>query len=101
VIRLLFQELLGGLYWTKSLRRYIKNLPSPLPRPVHPAQQDELLCSTGHGSGDGSAVDEGALMSQLYTALKDFDGLEEIDRALGIPGLVEQVRSHSFFLLFL
>lgn len=30
-------------------------------------------------------------MSQLYTALKDFDGLEEIDRALGIPALVEQV----------
>ncbi|XP_075936806.1 nuclear receptor coactivator 2 isoform X4 [Anarhichas minor] len=59
-------------------------------RPVHSAQQDELLCSTGHGSGEGSGVDEGALMSQLYTALKDFDGLEEIDRALGIPGLVEQ-----------
>ena len=32
-------------------------------------------------------------MSQLYTALKDFDGLEELDRALGIPALVEQVRS--------
>lgn len=31
-------------------------------------------------------------MSQLYTALKDFDGLEEIDRALGIPALIEQVR---------
>ncbi|XP_068437606.1 nuclear receptor coactivator 2 isoform X1 [Clinocottus analis] len=62
-------------------------------RPVHPAQQDELLCSTGHGSSDGSGVDEGALMSQLYTALKDFDGLEEIDRALGIPGLVEQNQS--------
>lgn len=30
-------------------------------------------------------------MSQLYTALKDFDGLEELDRALGIPALVEQV----------
>ncbi|KAM6907956.1 nuclear receptor coactivator 2 isoform 3-T4 [Lycodopsis pacificus] len=59
-------------------------------RPVHSVQQDELLCSTGHGSGEGSGVDEGALMSQLYTALKDFDGLEEIDRALGIPGLVEQ-----------
>lgn len=36
-------------------------------------------------------MDEGALMSQLYSALKDFDGLEEIDRALGIPALVEQV----------
>uniref|UniRef100_A0A8C9YWZ7 Nuclear receptor coactivator n=1 Tax=Sander lucioperca TaxID=283035 RepID=A0A8C9YWZ7_SANLU len=62
-------------------------------RPVHSVPQDELLCSTGHGSGDGSAVDEGALMSQLYTALKDFDGLEEIDRALGIPALVEQNQS--------
>lgn len=58
-----------------------------VPRTVHAAPQDDLLCSTG----DGSAVDEGALMSQLYTALKDFDGLEEIDRALGIPALVEQV----------
>lgn len=64
----------------------------PLSRAVHSAPQDDL-CSTGLGSGDGSAVDEGALMSQLYTALKDFDGLEEIDRALGIPALVEQVRS--------
>lgn len=60
---------------------------------MHSAPQDDLLCSTGLASGDGSAVDEGALMSQLYTALKDFDGLEEIDRALGIPALVEQVRS--------
>ncbi|XP_044031523.1 nuclear receptor coactivator 2 isoform X1 [Siniperca chuatsi] len=59
-------------------------------RPVHSAPQDDLLCSTGLISGDGSGVDEGALMSQLYTALKDFDGLEEIDRALGIPALVEQ-----------
>lgn len=39
-------------------------------------------------------------MSQLYTALKDFDGLEELDRALGIPALVEQVSSSSS-LLFL
>ncbi|XP_053198712.1 nuclear receptor coactivator 2 [Scomber japonicus] len=62
-------------------------------RPLHSAPQDDLLCSTGHGSGEGSAVDEGALMSQLYTALKDFDGLEEIDRALGIPALIEQTQS--------
>ncbi|XP_038583441.1 nuclear receptor coactivator 2 isoform X3 [Micropterus salmoides] len=62
-------------------------------RPVHSAPQDDLLCSTGLSSGDGSGVDEGALMSQLYTALKDFDGLEEIDRALGIPALVEQSQS--------
>lgn len=59
---------------------------------MHPAPQDDLLCSTGINPGDGSGVDEGALMSQLYSALKDFDGLEEIDRALGIPALVEQVR---------
>uniref|UniRef100_A0A8C9V4P0 Nuclear receptor coactivator n=1 Tax=Scleropages formosus TaxID=113540 RepID=A0A8C9V4P0_SCLFO len=45
------------------------------------------LCPTG--AGDGSA-DEGALLNQLYTVLKDFDGLEEIDRALGIPALVNQ-----------
>ncbi|XP_034428051.1 nuclear receptor coactivator 2 isoform X3 [Hippoglossus hippoglossus] len=56
-------------------------------RPVHSAPQDDLLCSTGLSSGEGSGVDEGALMSQLYTALKDFDGLEELDRALGIPAL--------------
>ncbi|KAM9333422.1 nuclear receptor coactivator 2 isoform 2-T3 [Pholidichthys leucotaenia] len=55
--------------------------------------QDDLLSNTALNSGDGSAVDEGALMSQLYTALKDFDGLEEIDRALGIPALVEQRQS--------
>uniref|UniRef100_A0A8C5HUJ7 Nuclear receptor coactivator n=1 Tax=Gouania willdenowi TaxID=441366 RepID=A0A8C5HUJ7_GOUWI len=40
-------------------------------------------------SGEAPGVDEGVLMSQLYTALKDFDGLEELDRALGIPALVE------------
>uniref|UniRef100_A0A3Q2QUW3 Nuclear receptor coactivator n=1 Tax=Fundulus heteroclitus TaxID=8078 RepID=A0A3Q2QUW3_FUNHE len=56
-----------------------------------PAQQDDL-CNPSLGA-DSGAVDEGALMSQLYTALKDFDGLEEIDRALGIPALVEQSQS--------
>ncbi|XP_029002334.1 nuclear receptor coactivator 2 isoform X2 [Betta splendens] len=59
----------------------------------HSAPQDELLCSTGLASDGGGGVDEGALMSQLYTALKDFDGLEELDRALGIPALVEQSQS--------
>lgn len=69
------------------------SLVSSILRPLHSAPQDELLCSAGLSTGDGSAVDEGALMSQLYTALKDFDGLEEIDRALGIPALIEQVSS--------
>lgn len=63
---------------------------------MHAAPQEDLLLGGGgHGSGEGVPVDEGVLMSQLYTALKDFDGLEEIDRALGIPSLVEQVRFHS------
>uniref|UniRef100_A0A8C5FR35 Nuclear receptor coactivator 2 n=1 Tax=Gadus morhua TaxID=8049 RepID=A0A8C5FR35_GADMO len=56
-------------------------------RSVYPGPQDELC---GGGPGDGAAADEGALLSQLYTVLKDFDGLEEIDRALGIPALVGQ-----------
>ncbi|KAM4544028.1 nuclear receptor coactivator 2 isoform 6-T9 [Fundulus diaphanus] len=58
-----------------------------------PAQQDDL-CNPSLGA-DSGAVDEGALMSQLYTALKDFDGLEEIDRALGIPALVEQASASN------
>ncbi|XP_064189129.1 nuclear receptor coactivator 2 isoform X2 [Anguilla rostrata] len=49
--------------------------------------QEEALCPPA--AADGPA-DEGALLSQLYTVLKDFDGLEEIDRALGIPALVSQ-----------
>ena len=39
--------------------------------------------------GEGPS-DEGALLNQLYSVLKDFEGLEEIDRALGIPTLVSQ-----------
>ncbi|XP_054893226.1 nuclear receptor coactivator 2 isoform X2 [Poeciliopsis prolifica] len=64
---------------------------TPFVNQNRPAQQDDLLCNPS--LDQGSAVDEGALMSQLYSALKDFDGLEEIDRALGIPALVEQSQS--------
>uniref|UniRef100_A0A9J8AMG9 Nuclear receptor coactivator n=1 Tax=Cyprinus carpio carpio TaxID=630221 RepID=A0A9J8AMG9_CYPCA len=46
--------------------------------------REDVLCPP---ASEGPA-DEGALLSQLYTVLKDFDGLEEIDRALGIPALV-------------
>ncbi|KAL6462950.1 hypothetical protein MHYP_G00293720 [Metynnis hypsauchen] len=61
----------------------------PLPfgnqsRPVYSTPQEDILCPA-----EGPA-DEGTLLNQLYTALKDFDGLEEIDRALGIPALVGQ-----------
>uniref|UniRef100_A0AAR2JBK9 Nuclear receptor coactivator 2 n=1 Tax=Pygocentrus nattereri TaxID=42514 RepID=A0AAR2JBK9_PYGNA len=66
----------------------------PLPfgnqsRPVYSTPQEDILCPA-----EGPA-DEGTLLNQLYTALKDFDGLEEIDRALGIPALVGQVQRCS------
>ncbi|NXW63867.1 NCOA2 protein, partial [Eurystomus gularis] len=48
---------------------------------------EDLLCN--HPSSE-SPSDEGALLDQLYMALRNFDGLEEIDRALGIPELVSQ-----------
>uniref|UniRef100_A0A8D0L2W7 Nuclear receptor coactivator n=1 Tax=Sphenodon punctatus TaxID=8508 RepID=A0A8D0L2W7_SPHPU len=48
---------------------------------------DEILCQ--HPSSE-SPSDEGTLLDQLYMALRNFDGLEEIDRALGIPELVSQ-----------
>ncbi|XP_057679713.1 nuclear receptor coactivator 2 isoform X4 [Corythoichthys intestinalis] len=59
-------------------------------RSLHPTPQEDLLCSMGLGGSEGGPVDEGALMSQLYTALKDCDGLEELDQMLGIPALIEQ-----------
>lgn len=49
---------------------------------------EELLCQ--HPASE-SPSDEGTLLDQLYMALRNFDGLEEIDRALGIPELVSQV----------
>ncbi len=54
---------------------------------MYSSSQEDVLCPP---ASEGPA-DEGALLSQLYKVLKDFDGLEEIDRALGIPGLVGQV----------
>ncbi|KAJ8413400.1 hypothetical protein AAFF_G00093960 [Aldrovandia affinis] len=56
-------------------------------RPAYSNPQEEALCPP---SATDSPADEGALLNQLYTVLKDFDGLEEIDRALGIPALVSQ-----------
>lgn len=56
---------------------------------MYSASQEDVLLP----SGPEGQPDEGALLNQLYSALKDFDGLEEIDRALGIPALVGQVES--------
>ncbi|KAK7123871.1 hypothetical protein R3I93_022093 [Phoxinus phoxinus] len=55
---------------------------------IYSSSQEDVL---GPPPSEGPS-DEGALLSQLYTVLKDFDGLEEIDRALGIPALVGQAQ---------
>uniref|UniRef100_A0A8C7TT63 Nuclear receptor coactivator n=1 Tax=Oncorhynchus mykiss TaxID=8022 RepID=A0A8C7TT63_ONCMY len=62
-------------------------------RQVYGNLQEEALCPPSR-PGEGP-LDGEALLSQLYSVLKDFDGLEEIDRALGIPTLVSQLISIS------
>uniref|UniRef100_A0A3B3WS33 Nuclear receptor coactivator n=1 Tax=Poecilia mexicana TaxID=48701 RepID=A0A3B3WS33_9TELE len=42
------------------------------------------------GSGSEGQTDEGALLNQLCSVLKDYEGLEEIDKMLGIPTLAGQ-----------
>ena len=42
--------------------------------------------------GPEGQPDEGALLNQLCSVLKDYEGLEEIDKMLGIPTLARQVR---------
>ncbi|KAG5268810.1 hypothetical protein AALO_G00216740 [Alosa alosa] len=54
-------------------------------RSVYGAQEDVLCAPPSDGP-----TDEGALLSQLYSVLKDADCLDEIDKALGIPALVGQ-----------
>ncbi|RXM36587.1 Nuclear receptor coactivator 2 [Acipenser ruthenus] len=56
-------------------------------RQAYNSSQDDLLCTPATTE---ALTDEGTLLNQLYLVLKDFDGLEEIDRALGIPALVSQ-----------
>nr|XP_033789231.1 nuclear receptor coactivator 2 isoform X2 [Geotrypetes seraphini] len=56
-------------------------------RPVLGKSPEDLLCPHPQSEPPG---DEGTLLDQLYLALRTFDGLEEIDRALGIPELVSQ-----------
>ncbi|KAJ6664006.1 hypothetical protein lerEdw1_008960 [Lerista edwardsae] len=74
---------------TGSDRLMIQNKeaePSALVQPFG-STPDDLLCQ--HPAAE-SPSDEGTLLDQLYMALRNFDGLEEIDRALGIPELVSQ-----------
>lgn len=61
-----------------------------LSRPYSIPQEDSIGCC---GTGSQSQADEGALLNQLCSVLKDYEGLEEIDKMLGIPTLAGQVRS--------
>uniref|UniRef100_UPI00398E9B7F nuclear receptor coactivator 2 isoform X3 n=1 Tax=Pristiophorus japonicus TaxID=55135 RepID=UPI00398E9B7F len=61
-------------------------------RQSYSSSQDDLLCPT---IPTETSNDEGTILDQLRSALKNIDelGLEEIDRALGIPELVNQSQS--------
>lgn len=61
-------------------------LPSRPPYGV--PQGDGMGCCD---SGPEGPPDEGALLSQLCSVLKDYEGLEEIDKMLGIPAMAGQV----------
>ncbi|XP_070774696.1 nuclear receptor coactivator 2-like [Enoplosus armatus] len=50
-------------------------------------QGDRMGCC---GTGPEGQPDEGALLNQLCSVLKDYEGLEEIDKMLGIPTLAGQ-----------
>ncbi|XP_070830489.1 nuclear receptor coactivator 2-like isoform X1 [Chaetodon trifascialis] len=50
-------------------------------------QEDGMGCCD---TGPEGQPDEGALLSQLCSVLKDYEGLEEIDKMLGIPTLAGQ-----------
>lgn len=65
-------------------------VPPSSSRQLGRASLDDLLCPPSTVEGQ---TDEIALLDQLHTLLSNTDptGLEEIDRALGIPELVNQV----------
>uniref|UniRef100_A0A1A8J042 Nuclear receptor coactivator n=1 Tax=Nothobranchius kuhntae TaxID=321403 RepID=A0A1A8J042_NOTKU len=55
-------------------------------RPLYGVPHEDSCC----GSGPEGQTDEGALLNQLCSVLKDYEGLEEIDKMLGIPTLAGQ-----------
>ncbi|KAK2822840.1 hypothetical protein Q5P01_022905 [Channa striata] len=55
--------------------------------PYSVPQEDTMGCC---GSGPDGQSEEGSLLSQLCSMLKDYEGLEEIDKMLGIPTLAGQ-----------
>lgn len=58
-------------------------------RPSYGVPQDDGIGCCG--AGTEGQHDEGALLNQLCSVLKDYEGLEEIDKMLGIPTLAGQV----------
>uniref|UniRef100_A0A3B5RC01 Nuclear receptor coactivator 2 n=1 Tax=Xiphophorus maculatus TaxID=8083 RepID=A0A3B5RC01_XIPMA len=54
-------------------------------------QEDGISCCGSEGQ-----TDEGALLNQLCSVLKDYEGLEEIDKMLGIPTLAGQVNQDQY-----
>lgn len=58
-------------------------------RPPYGVPQEEGMGCCD--AGPEGQPDEGALLSQLCSVLKDYEGLEEIDKMLGIPTLAGQV----------
>lgn len=76
-----------GFVWTRDSAVTITS--SLLSRPPYGVPQgDGMGCC---GAGHEGQPDEGALLSQLCSVLKDYEGLEEIDKMLGIPTLAGQV----------
>ncbi|XP_041848108.1 nuclear receptor coactivator 2-like isoform X2 [Melanotaenia boesemani] len=57
-------------------------------RPPYGIPQEEGVGCCG--AGPEGQPDEGALLNQLCSVLKDYEGLEEIDKMLGIPTLAGQ-----------
>lgn len=60
---------------------------NPSRPPYSVPQEDGMGCC---GTGSEGQPDEGALLNQLCSVLKDYEGLEEIDKMLGIPTLAGQ-----------
>uniref|UniRef100_A0A669AZH1 Nuclear receptor coactivator 2 n=1 Tax=Oreochromis niloticus TaxID=8128 RepID=A0A669AZH1_ORENI len=63
---------------------------NPSRPPYSVPQEDGMGCC---GTGSEGQPDEGTLLNQLCSVLKDYEGLEEIDKMLGIPTLAGQVSS--------
>ncbi|XP_029970514.1 nuclear receptor coactivator 2-like isoform X2 [Salarias fasciatus] len=70
--------------WPDRMMEHYGNQSRP---PYGIPQEDGLGCC---GSGPEGPPDEGALLNQLCLVLKDYEGLEEIDKMLGIPTLAGQ-----------